>query len=97
MQNELKMLQIKIGNHSQLIAMKERKADLQVELLWAKVRDLEKELEEKETQLKIEEAKISEVENERGEKGELLEQLRETNRYNKFLYFVYLLFSFLVF
>lgn len=80
MQSDLKKMKLKIDGRNQVITLKEKRAALQSELLWAKVRDTEKEYEEKEKDIQDLEAKVRGVKNEIEEKGESVKELREKIR-----------------
>ncbi|KAG5887604.1 hypothetical protein JTB14_002613 [Gonioctena quinquepunctata] len=77
LQDEIKRLKRKIDNHKSIISLKDKKVLLQRELLWAKVRDVEEELEGEKSRVDSVESKLDEFKANSSKRGDRISTLKE--------------------
>ncbi|XP_023020783.2 structural maintenance of chromosomes 6 [Leptinotarsa decemlineata] len=77
LQDEIKRLKRKIENHKSIISLKDKKLLLQQELVWAKARDVEEELEEEKAKVESVDKKLNEFRTNSAKRGERISTLKE--------------------
>ncbi|CAG9820931.1 unnamed protein product, partial [Phaedon cochleariae] len=80
LQDEIKRLKKKIENHKSIISLKDRKGLLQRELIWAKVRDVEEELEQEKLGVETIEKKLNDVKANSDKRNDRVNKLKENIR-----------------
>lgn len=80
----MKRLEQKIQNHRSIVSLKDNKVLLQRELMWAKVRDVEEELKQEDSKVKVIEKKLNEFRQNAEKRNEKIATLQEKNRYINF-------------